>query len=39
MPTTTSGWRVLLTGVLFILGFGGMLVGSCVTAARAGRRV
>ena len=39
MPTTTSGLRVLLMRVLFILGFSGMLVESCATVAEAGRRV
>ena len=34
MPTTTSGLRVLLMRVLFILGFSGMLVESCAPWAQ-----
>ena len=39
MPITISWWRDLITRVLCVLGFRVMLVGSCFTAARAGRRV
>jgi hypothetical protein len=39
MSTTISRWRDLIVRLLCLLGFSAMLVGSCFTAARAGRRV